>query len=204
VRGEAVFAVSGGRHEICLGERVARLRVIIPERIEVLVVEAPMTWTARLLCKPPGGDHNYLLVRDEGESVRHFARRVLRRTRQALQGARELTKITFVLAEVAAPPEVRVRLLRALFSRLGQRGVCRFFARDDRVDAVLESVDALSGGLGRSAGIEVRLVGQDGLPSPALARVHQRHDQDAGYERDHQPDDRANQLGQAAALQGGE
>jgi hypothetical protein len=154
-----------------------------PERIELLVVEAPMLSLAHLLHRPPGGDHNYVFVRDHRESARHFALRVLHRTRKALRGRRELTKLTCVLDGKPKTAVVRKRLLRALLSVLSRHGVCRLLGQEEESSGVFECVDALSPSLRPGAGLEVRLVGGSGAPERPLLRGHQEHDRGARNQR---------------------
>lgn len=133
-------------------------RVQEPERVELVVLESKGNAGPELLSRPPAGDHNYVLAYDEAESPRRFARRVLRRTRQALRGQRELTKITCVLGDGApATVAVRTRLLRGLLSALSRRGVCRLLGSDEQSIGVFECVAAVTPSLRPGAGLEVRL-----------------------------------------------
>jgi hypothetical protein len=133
-------------------------RVEEPERVELVVLESKGSSGASVLSRPPAGDHNYFLAYDEAESPRRFARRVLRRTRQALRGQRELTKITCVLGDGApAVVAVRARLLRGLLSALSRRGVCRVMGSDEQSSGVFECVAAVTPSLRPGAGLEVRL-----------------------------------------------
>jgi hypothetical protein len=128
------------------------------ERVELVVLESKGSAGAEVVSRPPAGDHNYVLACDEAESPRHFARRVLRRTRQALRGQRELTRITCVLAD--GPPaavRVRTRLLRGLLSALSRRGVCRLLGSDEQSGGVFECVAAVTPSLRPGSGLEVRL-----------------------------------------------
>lgn len=129
-----------------------------PERVELLVLEGPMPTPPSLFTRPPGGDHNYVFVRDEQESARHFALRVLRRTRRALRGRRELTKLTCVLDTTPTSPAVRTRFLSALLSALSTKGVCRLFGHGNEMGGVFECMDALSPRLRPGAGLEVRVL----------------------------------------------
>jgi hypothetical protein len=126
------------------------------ERVELVVLESRGKGGAEVLKRPPAGDHNYVLAYDETESHRRFARRVLRRTRQALRGKRELTKITCVLGD-RAPIAVRTRLLRGLLAALSQQGVCRLLGSDEQSSGVFECMAALTPSLRPGAGLEVRL-----------------------------------------------
>ncbi len=133
-------------------------RVEERERVELVVLESKGNASADLLSRPPSGDHNYLLACDETETPRRFARRVLRRTRQALRGERELTKITCVLATgPAAVVRVRARLLKGLLSALSRRGVCRLLGSDEESSCVFECAAAVTPSLRPGAGLEVRL-----------------------------------------------
>jgi hypothetical protein len=133
-------------------------RVEEPERVELVVLERKGNPGAELLSRPPAGDHNYVLAYDEAESPRKFVRRVLRRTRQALRGQRELTKVTCVLGDGApAVVAVRTRLLRGLLSALSKRGVCRLLGPDEQSSGVFECVAAVTPSLRPGAGLEVRL-----------------------------------------------
>jgi hypothetical protein len=138
---------------------VARVEEL--ERVELVVLESKGSSGsgARVLSRPPAGDHNYVLAYDEAESPRRFARRVLRRTRQALRGHRELTKITCVLGEGApAVMAVRTRLLRGLLSALSHHGVFRLLGTDEESSGVFECVAAVTPSLRPGAGLEVRLL----------------------------------------------
>lgn len=141
-------------------------RIDRPERVELLVLEGPTPTPSNLFTRPPGGDHNYVFVRGEQESARHFALRVLHRTRHALRGRRELTKLTCVLDVVPTPPAVRTRFLSALLSALSRKGVCRLLGHGNETGGVFECMDALSPLLRPGAGLEVRVLG-DVSESPA-------------------------------------
>ena len=130
-----------------------------PERVELLVLEGPAPTPPSLFTRPPGGDHNYVFVRCEEESARHFALRVLHRTRHALRGRRELTKLTCVLDTMPTSLTVRTRFLAALLSALSKKGVCRLFGHGSETGGVFECMDALSPRLRPGAGLEVRVLG---------------------------------------------
>jgi len=141
----------------------------MPERVELLVMEGLAPAAPSLFSQPPGGDHNYVFVRSEAESARHFALRVLHRTRRVLRGKRELTKLTCVLDAAPTPPAVRMRLLCALLSALSTKGVCRLFGQENDNGGVFECMDALSPRLRPGAGLEVRVLGgvsEGRAPSP--------------------------------------
>jgi hypothetical protein len=128
------------------------------ERVELVVLESKGSSGSDVLSRPPAGDHNYVLAYYDAESPRRFARRVLRRTRQALRGQRELTKVTCVLGDgTPGVVAVRTRLLRGLLCALSRRGVCRLLGSDEHSSGVFECVAAVTPSLRPGAGLEVRL-----------------------------------------------
>ena len=145
-------------------------RIDRPERVELLVLEGPTPTPTSLFTRPPGGDHNYVFVRGEEESARHFALRVLHRTRHALRGRRELTKLTCVLDTAPTSPTLRTRFLSALLSALSRKGVCRLFGHGNESGGLFECMDALSPRLRPGAGLEVRV-----LEVVSEGRVPSRH-----------------------------
>lgn len=144
------------------------------ERVELVVLESKGSSGAGVLNRPPAGDHNYVLAYDEAESPRRFARRVLRRTRQALRGQRELTKVTCVLGDgTPGVVAVRARLVKGLLSALSRRGVCRLFGPNEQSSGVFECVAAVTPSLRPGVGLEVRLFpGGSALAASGAAYHH--------------------------------
>lgn len=141
-----------------------------PERVELVVLESKGSSGSGsgVLSRPPSGDHNYVLAYDEAESPRRFARRVLRRTRQALRGQRELTKVTCVLGDgTPSVIAVRARLIRGLLSALSRRGVCRLLGSDEQSSGVFACVAAVTPSLRPGSGLEVRLFPGVGAARPS-------------------------------------
>ncbi len=114
--------------------------------VEVLLLESPEAFAQALLSHPPHADENYLIARHDGETLRSFGVRALRRVRRMLASPDQIASVSYLFSGHTLEGLVRRRLLKALLSVQPRCGSFRLIGPRSSSDSPFGYLDELRPG----------------------------------------------------------